>query len=109
VPDLERGGQRTLRVRVIDWQNVANNDFLCVSYCLDEYPDAIAIVAADWRSRRDDPLIVAAIEILQTKFQTVDHYGPQQLAIFHESGSPDEGPMHSRRAFELVQKLLSLL
>ena len=32
VPDRERGGQRTLRVRVIDWKNVANNDFLCVSY-----------------------------------------------------------------------------
>jgi hypothetical protein len=31
VPDPERGGQRTLRLRVIDWQNVANNDFLCVS------------------------------------------------------------------------------
>jgi type I restriction enzyme R subunit len=31
LPDPERGGQRTLRVRIIDWQNVANNDFLCVS------------------------------------------------------------------------------
>jgi hypothetical protein len=84
-------------------------DVYDLCYCLDQYPDAIAIVAADWQSRRDDPLIAAAIEILKTKFQTVDHYGPQQLAIFHESGSPDEGPMHARRAFELVQKLLSLL
>lgn len=84
-------------------------DVYDLCYCLDEYPDAIAIVAADWRARRDDPLVAAAIEILETKFQTVDHHGPQQLAIFHESGSPDEGPMHARRAFELVQKLLSLL
>lgn len=31
VPDPERGGQQILRVRVIDWQNVSNNDFLLVS------------------------------------------------------------------------------
>ncbi|MGH9257049.1 MAG: nucleotidyl transferase AbiEii/AbiGii toxin family protein [Vicinamibacterales bacterium] len=84
-------------------------DVYDICYCLDEYPDGIAIVAADWRLRRDDPLVAAAVEILRAKFQTVDHHGPQQLAIFHQSGSPNEGPMHARRAFELVQKLLSLL
>jgi type I restriction enzyme R subunit len=31
LPDPERGGQRILRVRVIDWQNVVSNDFLLVS------------------------------------------------------------------------------
>jgi hypothetical protein len=84
-------------------------DVYDLCYCLDEYPDAIAVVAGNWRSRREDPLVAAAAEILRTKFQTVDHYGPQQLAIFHQSGSPDDGPMHARRAFELVQRLLSLL
>ena len=31
VPDPERGGQRTERVRVVDWANPAANDFLLVS------------------------------------------------------------------------------
>ena len=31
VPDKERGGQKTERVRVIDWQNPLANDFLLVS------------------------------------------------------------------------------
>ena len=31
VPDLERGGQKTERVRVVDWANPANNDFLLAS------------------------------------------------------------------------------
>jgi hypothetical protein len=84
-------------------------DVYDLCYCLDEYPDALTIVPADWRARRDDPLVVAAIEILRTKFQTVDHYGPQQLAIFHDPVDADERAMHARRAFELVQKLLSLL
>jgi type I restriction enzyme R subunit len=31
VPDAERGGQKTERVRVIDWDNPRANDFLLVS------------------------------------------------------------------------------
>jgi type I restriction enzyme, R subunit len=31
VPDRERGGQKTERLRVIDWERPANNDFLLVS------------------------------------------------------------------------------
>jgi type I restriction enzyme R subunit len=31
LPDRQRGGQKTERVLVIDWQNPANNDFLLVS------------------------------------------------------------------------------
>jgi hypothetical protein len=79
-------------------------DFYDLCYCLDE-PEAINLVATDWRGRRGDPLVVAAIEILREKFQTVEHYGPQQLAIFHDPVDADERAMHARRAFELVQKL----
>lgn len=81
-------------------------DVYDLCYCLDEFPDAIEVVAANWRQRKTDTLVIGAVEILQEKFKTVDHYGPQQLAIFHSGGSPDEGPFHARRAFELVQKLL---
>jgi hypothetical protein len=84
-------------------------DVYDLCYCLDEYPDAIGVVAEDWRSRHEDPLIAASIEILREKFKAVDHYGPQQLAIFHDSTDDAERAMHARRAFELVQKLLSLL
>jgi type I site-specific restriction-modification system R (restriction) subunit len=31
VPDRERGGQNTERLRVMDWEQPANNDFLLVS------------------------------------------------------------------------------
>jgi hypothetical protein len=84
-------------------------DVYDLCYCLDEYPDAIGVVAAAWRSRHEAPLVAAAIQILREKFKAVDHYGPQQLAIFHDSTDDAERAMHARRAFELVQKLLSLL
>ena len=31
VPDKQRGGQKAERVRAMDWENPANNDFLLVS------------------------------------------------------------------------------
>ena len=31
VPDREHGGQKTERLRVVDWEHPANNDFLLVS------------------------------------------------------------------------------
>jgi hypothetical protein len=84
-------------------------DVYDICYCLDAYPDAITVVATDWKSRRDGPLVARAIDILTEKFKTVDHYGPQQLPLFYDSSDADERAMQARRAFELVQKLLSLL
>jgi hypothetical protein len=66
-------------------------------------------VAADWKSRRDNPLVATAIDVLAEKFKTVNHYGSQQLPVFHGSTDGDERAMDARRAFELVQKLLRLV
>lgn len=84
-------------------------DVYDICYCLDEYPNGIQLVATDWRARADEPLVRQAIEILREKFETVEHFGPQQLAIFHDSTDRAEREMHARRAFEIVQKLLGLL
>jgi Nucleotidyl transferase AbiEii toxin, Type IV TA system len=84
-------------------------DVYDLCYCLDQYPRGIEALAEDWRARIGDPLVKTAIRILREKFETVEHYGPQQLVIFHDSTDDDERAMHGRRAFELVQKLLSVL
>lgn len=78
-------------------------------YCLDEGPRGEESIASTWRRRRGDPLLETAIEILREKFASVGHFGPQQVATFHQSGSPDEGDRHARRAYELVQGLLRAL
>ena len=84
-------------------------DVYDLCYCLEATSDAITIVAAEWRSRRQNLLLEAAINILKEKFASVGHFGPAQFAVFHDSRDEDERAMHARRAFELVQKLLSLL
>jgi hypothetical protein len=84
-------------------------DVYDLCYCLDAYPGGIEALAEDWRARRKNALIDQAIAILHEKFKTVEDYGPRQQAIFHDSRNAEETAMHTRRAYELVQRLLSLL
>lgn len=75
-------------------------------YCLDEYPGGIGVLGAEWLRRHAEPLVAGAIAILREKFETVNHYGPRQLTVFHDSQDPEEGERYARRAYELVQALL---
>lgn len=84
-------------------------DVYDLCYCLDGYPAGIAALGEEWRQRRSEPLVEQAIQILREKFETVDHYGPRQLVVFHNSQDPEQDAVHARRAYELVQKLLSLV
>jgi hypothetical protein len=63
----------------------------------------------DLGPRQGDSLVNTAIRILREKFETVNHYGPQQLMVFHDSANAEERVIYARRAYELVQKLLSLI
>lgn len=78
-------------------------------YCLDAYPGGIDALGEDWRERRENSLVDQAVRILQEKFETVDHFGPRQLVIFHDAPNTEEEALHARRAYELVQTLLGLL
>lgn len=56
-------------------------DVYDICYCLDAEPNAITVVAKDWRSRAENPLVATANDILAEKFKSLDHYGPQQLGV----------------------------
>ncbi len=84
-------------------------DVYDLCYCLDAYPNGIESIAEDWRRRQEDPLVHQAIQILRQKFETVNHYGPSQLVIFHDVQDTEEAALHARRAYELVQKLIGAL
>ena len=78
-------------------------------YCLEQFPDGMDKLAADWKQRVGEKNIARAIEILQEKFLNIDAFGPLQLVEFHSAADADTQAMHARRAYELVQKFLSLL
>ena len=78
-------------------------------YCLDQFPGGMNKLAAGWKQRVKEKDVARAIEILREKFASVEAFGPQQLVEFHSVPDGEMQAMHARRAYELVQKLLSLL
>ena len=80
-----------------------------ICYCLDNAPGGIEALANDWRSRRDDPLVVAAVAFLREKFDAVTSFGPQQVAVFYEAQSLEEKERRARRAYELVARFIELV
>ncbi len=78
-------------------------------YCLENAPGGMSALAEDWKARLAETEIVRAVEILREKFATVESFGPQQLVEFHAAIDDESREMAARRAFELVQKFLSLL
>lgn len=77
-------------------------------YCLDHFDGGQEVLAAEWRKRQTDKVYAKAIAILKEKFVSVDAFGPQQVVEFHNSSDPDVCAAHARRAYELVQKFLTL-
>jgi hypothetical protein len=78
-------------------------------YCLEQFPDGMEVLAADWRTRDGEKNIARAVEILREKFNEVNAFGPQQLVEFHAAPDLETQEMHARRAYELVQKFLRLI
>jgi hypothetical protein len=78
-------------------------------YCLEQFPGGLKALVANWERRLDEKDVAKAVKILHEKFAEVDAFGPQQLVEFHNSPDADSRAMLSRRAYELVQKFLSLL
>ena len=77
-------------------------------YCLEHFPGGMEALAGIWRRRTGEKDVVRAMEILREKFASVDAFGPQQLVEFHNAPDRETQEMHARRAYELVQKFLSL-
>lgn len=78
-------------------------------YCLDNYPGGLARLTKEWQRRARDKNVTKAVKILREKFETVDAFGPMQVVEFHNATDPEERDAQARRAYELVQKFLSML
>jgi len=81
-------------------------DVYDLCYCIEVYPGGIAALGEAWRGRGGEPLLDGAIRVLEEKFGSVNHFGPQQLVRFHNSGDREEEERQARRAYELVQAVL---
>ena len=77
-----------------------------ICYCLEHAPGGSDAVGNAWRVRRGEAAVQAAIAHLRDKFDSVDSFGPQQVASFYGDVAEEARELHARRAFELVRRFL---
>lgn len=116
-----RGAKNTVRLRVASLADFLvmkahaiggrdkPKDTYDLCYCLEQFPGGMEELAADWKQRVKEKDVARAVEILREKFASVDGFGPHQLVEFHSAPDAETQAMHARRAYELVQKFLSML
>ncbi|HEV2961355.1 MAG TPA: nucleotidyl transferase AbiEii/AbiGii toxin family protein [Candidatus Angelobacter sp.] len=80
-----------------------------ICYCLTYFPGGLETLATAWKQRSHDREVQRAIAILREKFVAVNGFGPGQVVEFLDLSGRDVQEIQARRAFELVQKFLSLL
>ena len=116
-----RGDQNTVQVRVasladflimkahaINGRDKPKDSYdLC--YCLDYVPGGMEALATEWQSRTGESDVAQAIGILKEKFASVDSFGPRQVVEFYSSPDPETQSIQARRAYELVNRFLSLI
>ena len=78
-------------------------------YCLDHFPGGLEEPVSAWRERGEETDVKSAIRVLREKFASPSDFGPMQFVEFFNSPDSERRRMEARRAFELVQSLLSLL
>lgn len=78
-------------------------------YGLDHFPGGLEALAAEWKQRLGEKEVAKAVAALREKFNSVQAFGPRQLAEFHNSPDDETRARQARRAYELVRKMLSLL
>jgi hypothetical protein len=116
-----RGATNTVRLRVASLADFLVMKALAIGgrdkpkdtydlcYCLEHFPAGMLELSGDWKKRATERNIARAVEILREKFTSVEAFGPQQLVEFHSAPDAETQAMHARRAYELVQKFLTLL
>jgi predicted nucleotidyltransferase len=115
-----RGAMNTVRLRIASLPDFLvmkahalggrdkPKDAYDICYCLTNYPGGLDVLAAVWKGRSKEKDVERALEIVREKFATVNSFGPGQVVEFLDSSERETQEMQARRAFELVQKFLSL-
>jgi hypothetical protein len=80
-----------------------------ICFCLDQVGDGGVAIAEIWKSRIAVEDVAVALEILRSKFNSPEDYGPRQVVEFHQSVDATERGIQAQRAYQLVQRFLALV
>lgn len=77
-----------------------------ICFCLDQVEDGGVAIAAAWKLRMSDKDVAIALEVLRSKFRSIEDYGPRQVVEFHQAVDAGEREIQAQRAYQLVQRFL---
>lgn len=84
---------------------IKQKDAYDIWFVLANYPGGVSAVVEEFAPFADHGLVLEAVAILNTRFESPNHFGPTSVAEFLEQ-SGDEAELTKRDAFERVQALL---
>lgn len=87
---------------------IKEKDGYDIWFTLSNYPGGVAAIASEFAGLTDHGLVTEAIEVLESKYSSPDHFGPTSVAVFRELHGED-AELAKRDAYERVQALLSSL
>lgn len=87
---------------------IEEKDAYDIWFTLSNYPGGTAAIAGEFEGLIDHGLVTEAIDVLEAKYASPDHFGPASVAVFLELAG-EEAVLVKRDAYERVQALLSSL
>lgn len=87
---------------------IKEKDAYDIWFTLSNYPGGVAAIAVEFEAVIDHGLVVEAVDVLEAKYASPNHFGPTSVAVFLELEG-DEAELVKRDAYERVQALLSSL
>lgn len=80
-----------------------------IEFVITNFPGGIEALVAEFEKDLENPLVREGLGKIRTKFESVEHVGPDYVATFLEIEEPEDRELRKRRAFETVNAFLDAL
>ena len=80
-----------------------------IEYVIRNYPGGIESLVKEFSADAKNTLVLEGLGKIRTKFESINHAGPDDIARFLEISESDDRQLRKRQAFEIVSKFLDAL
>lgn len=80
-----------------------------IEYVIKNYPGGLKSLVKEFAADTNNALVLEGLGKIRTKFESMNHVGPNDIARFLEISDPDDKELRKRQAFERVSKFLDAL
>lgn len=80
-----------------------------IEYVIKNYPGGLESLVKEFTADAKNALVLEGLGKIRTKFESMNHAGPDDIARFLEVSEPDDRQLRKRQAFETVSRFLDAL